>query len=201
MGRSIPREEKKGRQRGAWGSLKRRSRPTASPKGVDPKSPRVTTRHRGHVSRACDPTPIEGPQSERGGGRSGLGRRRLRSHPEDDASRPSVPQVPIQGSDAEIAVDVPPIRGAGVPHTLLEDQGPLIILCLGATEDPSGSTQPRQPIRRRLFLDKSKELEPRLKKRSGRRVGRAQTLGNQVGKRRPKSHWQTPEVPVVANAS
>ena len=96
--------------------------------------------------------------------------------------------------------DVPPIREAGVPRTVLKYQGPLVIQCLGTTEDPWGSPYPRRPIRRRPLLVKSKELEPGLKKRSGRRVSRAQSLERQVGKGRPNSHWQLPEVPMVADA-
>jgi len=101
--------------------------------------PRVTARNAGHVGRARHPTPGGGPPDEEGGGRGVRGRRGLWSHHEANTGRPSVRQVPIQGSYAETGVDIPPIREAGIPQTLREDQGPLVIQRLGATEDPSGS--------------------------------------------------------------
>jgi len=99
--------------------------------------------------------------------------------------RPSVRQVPIQWSDREGAVDIPPVRDAGIFQTFQEDQGPLIIHLLGATGDSSGPPEPLKARRRHPLLEKSKELQPGLKKKSGRRIGRAQALGRQVSKRRP----------------
>jgi len=61
------------------------------------------------------------------------------SHRDANTGRRSVRQVPIQGPDAEGCVYIPPIREAGILQTLKKDEGPLVILRLGATEDPSGS--------------------------------------------------------------
>ena len=52
LGRPMSRGQREGRQRGTLGSPKKRSRHTATPKGVDPTNPRVSAGHSGHVSRA-----------------------------------------------------------------------------------------------------------------------------------------------------
>ena len=65
--------------------------------------------------------------------------RGLCSHRKACTSRRSVRQVPVQVPDPGIRADVPPIREAGVPQTLMKDQVPLVIQCLGTTEDPLGS--------------------------------------------------------------
>ena len=59
-------------------------------------------------------------------------------------------------------MNIPPINEAGIPQTLREDQGPLVIQHHGATEDPTGSPWPLKPIRRRPLLDESEELQPGL---------------------------------------
>jgi len=53
--------------------------------------------------------------------------------------RPSVLQVLIQWSDAAAGLDIPPIKEAGIPRTLREDKGPLVIQRLGTKKDPKGS--------------------------------------------------------------
>jgi len=90
----------------------------------------------GHVGRARHTTPQGWPQDDGGGGRSGRGRRGLWSHHEANTGRPSVGQVPIQRSDTEGGVDIPPVREAGIPQTLRTDQGPPVVERLGAMEDP-----------------------------------------------------------------
>jgi len=94
--------------------------------------------------------------------------------------------------------DVPPIREAGVPWTLLKDQGPLVIQCLGTTEGPSGSPHPRQPIRRRPLLGKSRSLSPASRrgradgsaehKRSSVRSAKADRIA--IGKRQRCPWWR-----------
>ena len=85
------------------------------------------------------PSPKRKGQGERGGGRSGSGRRGLWSHRKACTSRSGVRQVPVQVTGPGIRADVPPIWEAGVPQILMKDQGPLVIQGLGTTEDPSGS--------------------------------------------------------------
>jgi len=153
----------------------------------------------GHVGRARYRDPQGRPQDDEGGGRSGRGRRELWSHHEANTGRPRVRQVPIQGSDTDGGVHVPPIRKTGIPQTLQEDQGPLFIQSPGTTENPSGYSKPLKPSGCRPLLDKSEELQTGLKKSPGRSVGRAQAFGRQVGKSRPYDQGQTPEVFVVAN--
>jgi len=122
-----------------------RSRPTSIPEGVGPTGPRMSAWPSGQVGRARHRAPQGRPQDDRGGDRSGWGRRGLGSHHEANTGRPRVHQVPIQGLYAEQGCHVSPIGETGVPQTLREDQGPLFVRSLGTSEDPSGSPKPLKP--------------------------------------------------------
>jgi len=88
--------------------------------------------------------------------------------------------------------DIPPIREGGVTKALHEDQDPIVVKSLGASEDPSGAPIRKEPRLLPELLHEAEELQPGLQERPNGRVGRAQSLGRELGKGRPKDHRQTP---------